>query len=305
MPSRRQLLGTSVMVSIAAGCLGVPIESDTPSVPDLPSLDQSGDQVRWAHETIDDPVGIRTVGDPIELPAEPVFVQRNDTDRELTGNPYGWQLYKLVDGKWYWIAPRGAGEPGTKVEPGIDVGFKFVFRHERRRLDREEFEPEEPESLDEYDPERHPIHTDVVTGLGGGWYAVVLPLAVREGVTHAIAVELGAPAAPLTYDKPREKSIEDDIAVFDYAGRAGDDADWYVIREVPADHEADIKMVAESLTTRIRSPLRNGIAGVRTYDAVDTVYVRSSISGEEFRDEPVIGLDDRRYAIGEADPPNE
>lgn len=305
MPTRRRLLAATATLPAVAGCVAAPIESgDQARRPELPPLDIE-DEVRWAHEADDEPVGIEPVDGVIELPAEPVFLLRNDTDEELAGNPFAWGLSKLHDGKWYRIAPRMVPEPMTSVNPGLDAGFKFVFRHQRKRLDRRDFVPDEqPESRTEYDPIRHPVHVDVTTGLGGGWYAITLPLAVASGVTHAVALEVDAPAAPLSYDRPSEQTIEGDTAVFDYTGRDTDRANWYVIREVPADREADLAMIPESLSTRVRSPLRNGIAAVREHDGIDTAYVHSSISGAEFRAEPVIALGDRRYAIAEADPPD-
>lgn len=138
-------------------------------VPDLPI----GESTAWYHDAdASTAVYLQPSAEAVEAPACIEFELRNRSYERLSGNPYDWTLFKLVDGEWFRIDPWAIPQPLSRVEPG--------------ESDRSEL------SL---------FHGDAIACdegrsagyLGGGRYAYRVGYS-RDGRTHAALFDLDAPA---------------------------------------------------------------------------------------------------------------
>ncbi|ELZ06502.1 hypothetical protein [Natrialba aegyptia] len=138
------------------------------TVPPLPDRDD----VRWYHEaTPETPVFLEPSRESVTVPARIEFSLVNHARERLSGNPYQWRLYKLVDGAWHHIAPWMIPQPLSRVTPGaIDDSELVVYAGE---------------------PITHQGER-TVGFLGGGQYAYTVGYSV-DSETHAALVELDAP----------------------------------------------------------------------------------------------------------------
>lgn len=309
MNRRSVLANAALLAGASAGCVaGVApptAESETPPIPDhrdLPELPIE-DDVYWAHEAHEREISLDEISDPVTLPDEIVVVLRNESNKRLEGNPYSWRLYKLHEDEWVDIAPRAVPLPLMTAPPGRSIGHMHVLRHERTEVDTQEFASEEPDDVDEYDPEDHPVHVGSTVGLGGGRYALTLGFAAENGVTHAVTFGVEAPAVELTPDEAISIDIEDGTAIVEYEGGS---RRWGHTEERPDPERVDRTLVPESLSSRTYSPLRTGIALLRQHEAVTEVYVGYEIGALEFGIEDrvwILQLGDDRYARQEVDGP--
>lgn len=101
-------------------------ETDTPGpdegsdhggveVPPLPNSEPTA----WFHEAdATTEVYLHPSAETVETPDCIEFELVNRSHGELTGNPYRWGLFKLVDGEWFRIAPWGIPVPASTIQPG-------------------------------------------------------------------------------------------------------------------------------------------------------------------------------------------
>jgi hypothetical protein len=84
-------------------------------VPDLPL----GESTAWYHDADSSTaVYLQPSTEDVEAPACIEFELRNRSYERLSGNPYDWTLFKLVDGEWFRIDPWAIPQPLSHVEPG-------------------------------------------------------------------------------------------------------------------------------------------------------------------------------------------
>ncbi|WP_435125572.1 hypothetical protein [Halobaculum sp. D14] len=118
---------------------------------------------------------LRPESERVELPASVDYTLVNHGRSRLAGNPYFWRLWKLVDGRWFHVAPRGWPVPLSFVPPGGTETWTLA-------------------AFDE-----HAIDTgasSTVGFLGGGRYAFEVGVG-RERRTDAALLDVEAPAATL------------------------------------------------------------------------------------------------------------
>lgn len=268
MPSRRSIL-SALPIAAVSGCLAAPRAASIPAVPDLPREAT----VVWAHEADAQPVGIEPLNDPYELPTEVTFVIRNETDERLSGNPYQWYLFKRSADTWRYLAPMGWPDVLTSLERGRAAGHKHVFRHERGIVDTEAYEPAPPSADEEYDPVRHPYHVTATSGLGGGQYALCLHLSIDEGVVHAVAFDVEAPAVDIGLDDRLAVNVDGETGFVQFPLPLNDPESVRIERTDAV--EADRPIIAEQLTVLTFSPLEACLALMTEHPDLDRVYVRA------------------------------
>jgi hypothetical protein len=84
-------------------------------VPELPM----GESTAWYHEAdASTAVYLLPSAERVEAPACIEFELRNRSYERLSGNPYDWTLFKLVDGGWFRIDPWAIPQPLSYVQPG-------------------------------------------------------------------------------------------------------------------------------------------------------------------------------------------
>ncbi|MFT4885731.1 MAG: hypothetical protein ACI8U4_003258, partial [Natronomonas sp.] len=84
-------------------------------VPELPM----GESTAWYHEAdASTAVYLQPSAEKVEAPACIEFELHNRSYERLSGNPYDWTLFKLVDGEWFRIDPWAIPQPLAYVQPG-------------------------------------------------------------------------------------------------------------------------------------------------------------------------------------------
>jgi len=145
-----------------------PTSTDPPGTPpqvgvqpadsDCPAGDDAA-RVVCVPETDPDAVPMALTADArsATLPATRIFTLDNETNATFTTNPYGWSLWKRVDGTWHHLVPDVMPEPAMLLEPGGSYDWELSAEHEQ---------PPDPEArYFSWDS------SGTVGGLGGGEYA--------------------------------------------------------------------------------------------------------------------------------------
>ncbi|TYT63802.1 hypothetical protein [Natrialba swarupiae] len=212
-----------------------------------PGFPEPDDEVRWYHDaTPETPVFLEPSAESVTAPAKIEFDLVNHGRESLSGNPYYWRLYKLVDDRWFPVDPWEFPLPLGSVQPG-DVDETELFLYDGDPVDRQ--------------------GSRTVGHLGGGQYAYAVGYSVGPE-TYAARFDLEAPKLVV--------EPEDDVAIDDEGDRIvvrlpnyGDarrPATVTVSRlesePDPADSDetaVDERLVAEQLPRRPFRALRNSL----------------------------------------------
>ncbi|TQQ82736.1 hypothetical protein EGH24_04635 [Halonotius terrestris] len=212
------------------------------------------------------------------------FTLRNRSDQQFNTNIYAWQLYKRVDGEWYYVMPQESIQPLTPLEAGDDHTWTATV--ETGRVS--DGEPIEELRYDE------PLTT---AGLGGGHYAFGIDGWFTAGSTEeSIAVAAGfeletdpLELAPTSAISETEWNGETLVAR-STRGEPDDDSDqpeWYILERIEQADTTPERVIVEQVVRNHQ--LRDAIALSRNYDA-------NRVRIEEFsRAHPPFGIDDVRY----------
>ncbi|XGI84133.1 hypothetical protein ACEU6E_02475 [Halorutilales archaeon Cl-col2-1] len=168
----------------------VPDLSQTPNR-DKDDEDNEKTDTHWFHEADSETqIYLRPSMEKTDLPADIEFEFVNRSRKKVSGNPYGWDLYKLVDGDWFHIAPLIVNLPMSYVYPGdTERSSLHLFHGEGLGC-----ECQTPDGK-----------VRDVDRLGGGRYAYTVDFG-REGERHAALLDIEAPE--LTIEKPDDVEVE-------------------------------------------------------------------------------------------------
>ena len=114
----------------------------------------------------------------VELPELLTFTFVNHADESAGGNPFDWALHKLVDGRWYKIAPWMLPLPFSLMAPGTSRSYSRVFFNDAG------FEVGYDAGADRLRP---------IPYLGGGTYAISVGFSVGDGRPTALVELEGDP----------------------------------------------------------------------------------------------------------------
>ena len=204
-------------------------------VPPLPNAEE----MAWFHETdASTAVYLQPSAETVEAPASIEYELRNRSHERLSGNPYDWTLYKLVDGGWFRIEPWFVNQPLARIPPGdSDESERSLFHGE-------------PIACEDGRDVGH---------LGGGRYAYRVGFS-RGAETHAALVDLDAPAVEPDPDENVEVE-RDGAAVTVTMPVWGDDEhppDAELVFE-RTDEPVDRRLVPEQLFRRPMGGYRNAL----------------------------------------------
>ncbi|WP_206664909.1 hypothetical protein [Halorubrum salsamenti] len=216
-----------------------------------------------------------------DRPAE--FTLRNRSERRFETNYYHWQLYKRVDGDWYYIAPESWPEPLTPLAAGDDHTWTVTVATGRVGDGDSVERVEGTESL-------------TLAGLGGGHYAFgtdgwFAAGSYEDPIALAAGFELDADPLRLTPTAAIAETEWDGETLVARSTRGEPDGeddrpDAFVLERTD-DTEADAERVIVEQVVR-NDQLRDAVALSRERDA-DRVRL------EEFSDSiPPFRLDDVR-----------
>lgn len=211
------------------------------------------------------------------------FTLRNQSDQRFQTNFYHWQLYKRVDGDWYYILPESWPEPLTPLAAGEDHTWTVTVRTGR---------------VSDGAPIEAVQGTDSLTidGLGGGQYAFgtdgwFAAGSYEEPIALAASFELQAAPLELTPTAAIAETAWDGETLVAQstrgeAGEDGDDRDAYIL-ERTADADGTPEQVIIEQVVR-NDQLRDAIALSEEYDA-DRVRL-----AEFSNSVPAFGVDEAR-----------
>ncbi|GAB7011670.1 hypothetical protein [Halorubrum trueperi] len=313
-PSRRQVLsalytGGGVLL---AGCTAGPKESNdtnetattkgdgettspgsNQSVPDFPgntisdkcpSFDSTERVV--CYEAVDSeemPIVLVPETQSVQLDQSVGFTLRNRSEQRFETNHYHWQLYKRVDGDWYYIAPEAWPEPLTPLEAGDEHTWTVTVAT-GRGSDGDSIEHVEgTESL-------------TLAGLGGGHYAFgtdgwFAAASYEESIALATGFELNADQLQLTPTAAISETEWNGETLVARSMRGESDGeddqpDKFILERIDGSEIDAERVIAEQVVRN--DQLRDSIALIRKHDA-DRVHL------EEFSSSvPPFGLQDAR-----------
>lgn len=213
-------------------------------------------EMAWYHEADRQmPVYLSPSEEEVALPAKIEFTLVNHSHEPVSGNPYFWRLWKLVDGRWFHVAPWGWPQPLVRVAPGGRARW----------------------SLAAFTGHTVPCDGASTVGyLGGGRYAFEVDVG-REGVTHAALLDLEGP--------PAELRPTDGVAVTRDGSRV--EVEWpRRAEEVPRATltltragDADGRLITEQVMQRRNAAIRNTLAFMTDdTEAVVLVTDRNTVS---------------------------
>jgi len=309
-PSRRRVLSALYAggSALLAGCTAGPEESNdtnetdttttgdgqtTPPEPNQSVPDFPGDTTLNACPLFDgtEQVVCYEAVDPKEMPIVLVpetqsvqpnqpteFTLRNQSGQRFETNFYHWQLYKRVDGDWYYIVPQFWPEPLTPLEAGEEHTWTVTVATGRVG-DGDSIEPVEgTESL-------------TVAGLGGGHYAFgtdgwVAADFHEESVALAVGFELNADPLQLTPTEEITETKWDGETLVARSTRGepdgeADQPDAFVLERIDGS-KTDGKRVSVEQIVR-NDQLRDAIALSQKYDADRVLLEEFSHSSPPFR----------------------
>lgn len=224
------------------------------SFPDLPGDDDTGESaVAWYHEA--DPsqrVFLQPSVERTDLPRTLDFDLVNHATEHATGNPAYWSLYRLVDGDWQKLEPRGYALPMGYVWPGDTRQYRLRAAN----------------------GEALPCSDGKTTGyLGGGTFALEVGMSV-ESRTHAAVFEVDAPPVEFSpVDGVETERDGDTVTATDDRWREDSGRGVVEVTRAAADDEDAARVVSPELAAR-RHYFRNALPLFA--DGVATVRLRTS-----------------------------
>lgn len=308
-PSRRQFLSALSVGggALLAGCAASPDEAtDTPtaaagdnsptestqSVPEFPGdtasdacppFDNAAQVV--CYESVDPkaiPLSLVPETQTVQPNQPIVFTLRNRSEQQFQTNFYHWQLYKRVNGDWYYILPQMYPEPLTPLEAGEDHAWTLTVTTGRVSDGAPIDSVQGTESL-------------TVAGLGGGEYAFgtdgwFAAGSYEDPIALAAGFELNADPLQLT---PTTAIAETELAGETLVARSSrgepDDADTrdaYILEQIDDSDITAQQVITEQVVRD--NQLRDAIALSKEYDA-------TRIRLEEFSNSiPPFGIDETR-----------
>lgn len=222
-----------------------------------PSLPKA-DRMAWYHDANATTTAyLEPSAELVELPAKVDYTLRNHGREKLSGNPYYWKLWKLVDGEWFHVAPWGWPQPLTWVPPGGVQRWTLAgFSGKTVRCD----------------------DANTVGHLGGGRYAFQVGIA-RESRTHAALVDVESP--PATLEPTEGLSVERDggVVTVDWPHREDEVPQATLTLTPAADADPDARLITEQVMQHRNVALRNTLAfwGADT-ERVELVTDRNTVS---------------------------
>ncbi len=222
-------------------------------------------------------------------PEQPVeFTLRNQSEQQFETNHYHWQLYKRVDGDWYYIAPEFWPEPLMLLEAGDEHTWTVTVAT-GRVSDGDSIENVEgTESL-------------TLAGLGGGNYAFgtdgwFAAASYEDSIALATGFNLNADQLQLTPTTAISETEWDGETLVARSTRGESDGeddqpDKFILERIDGSEIDAERVIAEQVVRN--DQLRDSIALSRKHDA-DRVRL------EEFSSSiPPFGLQDARtYEFG-------
>jgi len=140
--------------------------ADPPTLPEAETM-------AWAHDAgAQTAIYLEPSAERAELSTNVSFTLVNHAKQPVAGNPYFWRLWKLVDTRWFHVAPSGWPAPLLRLPPGA-VHETTVAAFEDHTID---------------------CDARSVGHLGAGRYAYEVGIG-QDGVTHAALLQLDGPAA--------------------------------------------------------------------------------------------------------------
>lgn len=159
----------------------------------------------WFHDAgPDTAVFLRPSAEQTTLPADLSFTFVNHATEPTSGNPYFWALYKLWDGGWQKVAPRGYPMPMSFVAPGDTKQYGLRVAHGDGDGGGDDGSGDGcSDGLSvEHDLGFNPTE---VGFLGGGTYAFEAGMSVGDR-THAAIFDVDAPPVKITPEDGVETS---------------------------------------------------------------------------------------------------
>ncbi len=294
MPSRRSLLGVMGVTSVSTvvGCIGdVPDHlgnSDEPpdreDVDPPPLPDATDEEMRWAHQLAGtETPHLAKVDEPVSLPTTLAFEFRNEGTEVVEGNPFDWQLFKLVDGQWYPVLlSRGIPQPLYQLQPGD--------RHEHGlHLEHDPIDETAAREQDRDEP--------TLGGIGGGRYAFSIAFAVEdEEEVHATTFRIDAPAVELAL--PSDIGMQQDGREVSISQGLPHDATT-LVKAAESDGEPVQRMIPEQLAQPGRHE-RPGILAIREEEQIELAFVHHR-SGPGGRNHRFVEFDGDVYRVGQVE----
>ncbi|AEM57530.1 hypothetical protein HISP_09855 [Haloarcula hispanica N601] len=309
-PSRRQILSglSTGFATLLAGCTAAPDESNatstttadgnsptepTQAVPEFPGdtaseacppFDDAAQVV--CYEAVDPeamPVVLVPETQTVQLDQPTDFTLRNRSAQRFEANFYNWQLYKRVDGGWYYIMPRSTPQPLAIMAAGEDHTWTLTVTtgsvNDGAAIDR----VQGTESLS-------------ADGLGGGHYAFATDGwfeagSYEEPIALAASFDLQADPLQLTTTAAIAETEWDGETLVARSTRGeadndNDEHDAYMLERIDDSEPHAEQIIIEQVVRD--DQLRDAIALSREYDA-------ARVRIEEFTSSiPPFGLDDSR-----------
>ncbi|MFC7199322.1 hypothetical protein [Halospeciosus flavus] len=266
----------------AVASVGVPLRQ----VPESPFSDDTGVErvVRTRSAPASAPLVLDPTATTVSLPEGSVTLSlTNRTDVQFALNPYGWSLWKHVDGTWFHVYPERWPVPLHVLDPGGSHAWALTLDHDTSRSAVTPAARDAPRA-----------DGGTVAGLGGGTYAFTVDGSLGEG-EQAVRVGL---VTRLTFDGPTidveptdrvERTTRDGATVTAVVEGTpmGDDATTHVLTVRRSDHEDARRRIPEQVVRdwRYRNTLPYFESGV------DTVRLKARKGSGSI---PPFGIDDTR-----------
>ena len=194
-------------------------------------------------------------------PGQPTaFTLRNQSEQQFQTNYYHWQLYKRVDGDWYFILPQEYPEPLALLEAGDEHSWTLTVRTGRVSDGASIDNVMEPEAL-------------TIAGLGGGDYAFGTDGWFESGsyedpIALATGFELNAEPLQLTPTTAiAETELDGNTLVARSTRGEANDADkrdTYILERIDGAETAAQQVIIEQVVRN--NQLRDAIALIQEYD---------------------------------------
>lgn len=240
----------------------------------VPSLSESHN-TPWFHEaSADTGVYLEPNAETVDPPNRLAFRLVNHTATPITGNPYRWGCYKLVDGAWHHIAPWAIPMPASAVSPGQTYDYTLSVFHETG-----------------FDADSEAADLSWSLGrLGGGLYAFEAGFSRENAAPPAALFELDAPQLSLAVPDDATVSADGTTVTFPAWSDGQRPGDATLTVERAPDASPNRTLIAEVVT---RQRMRALAAALAVLDGQTTVVVRA----DENAVERVVGYDANELAF--------